>query len=238
MAIESFGVCDMRDDICTIPISEIFEENDGCPICRMYERAEKRIVEYILGDAMMEPDVRIATNKVGFCEKHYDKMLSTRGRLQLSLMLQTHIDEINKGIFDKKLISAGKKGEKAAKISDTCFICDKIEFGLSRMIETIYRTYEEQRDFRDMFNSQPQFCLPHFERLMAGCDKKKMKRYGDDFTKNLTRITWEYCKKLYGDVSEYCKLYDYRSAGEKTTDADIINSVENTVNFLTGRREE
>ena len=32
----------MRDDICTIPISEIFEENDGCPICRMYEKKEKK----------------------------------------------------------------------------------------------------------------------------------------------------------------------------------------------------
>lgn len=228
----------MREDICTIPISEIFEENDGCPICRMYERAEKRIVEYILGDAMMEPDVRIATNKVGFCEKHYDKMLSTRGRLQLSLMLQTHIDEINKGIFNKSLFSSPvKKGEKAGKISETCFICDKIEFGLSRMIETIYRTYETERDFREMFNSQPQFCLPHFERLMAEFDKRKMKRYGSEFVSNLTRITGDYSKKLYADVSEYCKVYDYRSAGEKIQSEDALNSVENAVNFLTGRRE-
>lgn len=228
----------MRDDICTIPVSEIFEEHDGCPICRMYEKAEKRIVEYILGDAMMEPDVRIATNKVGFCEHHYDKMLSTRGRLQLSLMLQTHIDEINKGIFNKKLLSAGKKGDKAGKISETCFICDKIEFGLSRMIETIYRTYETERDFREMFNSQPQFCLPHFERLVAEFDKKKMKRYGSEFIDNLTRITGEYSKKLYGDISEYCTVYDYRSAGEKKASEDAMNSVENTVNFLTGRKGE
>ena len=228
----------MRDDICTIPISEIFEENDGCPICRMYERAEKRIVEYILGDAMMEPDVRIATNKVGFCQHHYDKMLSTRGRLQLSLMLQTHIDEINKGVFTKNIFtSTSKKGSKAAKISESCFICDKIEFGLSRMIETIYRTYETERDFREMFNSQPQFCLPHFERLVAEFDKKKMKKYGSEFLQNLTRITSDYSKKLYGDISEYCTLYDYRSRDEKKASDEVLNSVENTVNFLTGRRE-
>lgn len=228
----------MRDDICTIPISEIFEENDGCPICRMYERAEKRIVEYILGDAMMEPDVRIATNKVGFCQHHYDKMLSTRGRLQLSLMLQTHIDEINKGVFTKNIFtSTSKKGIKAAKISESCFICDKIEFGLSRMIETIYRTYETERDFREMFNGQPQFCLPHFERLVAEFDKKKMKKYGSEFLQNLTRITSDYCKTLYDDISEYCTLYDYRARDEKKASDEVLNSVENTVNFLTGRRE-
>lgn len=229
----------MREDICTIPISEIFEENDGCPICRMYERAEKRIVEYILGDAMMEPDVRIATNRVGFCQHHYDKMLSTRGRLQLSLMLQTHIDEINKGVFSKNVfVPTNKKSNRAKKISESCFICDKIEFGLSRMIETIYRTYETERDFREMFNSQPQFCLPHFERLVAEFDKKKMRKYGSEFLQNLTRITSDYSKTLYDDISEYCTLYDYRARDEKKASVEVLNSVENTVNFLTGRRGE
>ena len=51
----------MRDDICTIPVTDAFEENDGCPICRMYDTVEKRILEYIMGAAMMEPDVRIET---------------------------------------------------------------------------------------------------------------------------------------------------------------------------------
>ena len=31
----------MRDDICTIPVSEVFEENDGCPICRIEKKLEK-----------------------------------------------------------------------------------------------------------------------------------------------------------------------------------------------------
>ena len=95
----------MRQDICTIPVSEIFEVNDGCPICRMRETVEKRIVDYIMGAAMMEPDVRIETNKLGFCERHFDMMLNTRGRLQLALILESHIDEIGKKIFDKNLFN-------------------------------------------------------------------------------------------------------------------------------------
>jgi len=229
----------MRDDICTIPVSEVFEINDGCPICRMYETVEKKIVDYIMGDAMMEPDVRIETNKLGFCERHYDKMLSHRGRLQLSLMLQTHLDEINRGIFGRKFFTTNaRKGEKAAKISESCFICNKIEFGISRMIETIYRTYEEQRDFREMFNGQPQFCLPHYERLMAGLEKRNMRHFGGAFADNLTRITGDYVKSLYDDVSEYCKVYDYRSAGEKQLTENQLLSVENSVAFLTGRKVE
>ena len=226
----------MRDDICTIPVSEVFEENDGCPICRMRDTIEHRIIDYIMGDAMMEPDVRIETNRVGFCEKHYNDMMSHRGRLQLALMLQTHIDEINNNVFKKSIFtSAGKRGEKAAKISETCFICDKIEYGLSRMIATIYRCYENERDFRDMFNNQSSFCLPHYERLIAGIDKKSMKRYGGEMAQNLTRITGDFSKKLYEQLTEYCKLYDYRANKDEIQNPEYKESVERTIAFLNGR---
>lgn len=105
----------MRDDICTIPVSEVFEHNDGCPICRMRDTIEERMTDYILGDAMMEPDVRIETNKTGFCEYHYNNMMSRRGRLQLALMLQTHINEINGEIFKKKLFNTDSKKTGNAK---------------------------------------------------------------------------------------------------------------------------
>ena len=225
----------MRDDICTIPVSEVFEVNDGCPICRMRDTIEKRIVEYILGDAMMEPDVRIETNRVGFCENHYNIMMSQRGRLQLALILQTHIDEINNNVFKKSLFtSSARRGEKASKISDTCFICDKIEYGLSRMIDTIYRCYEKERDFRELFNTQSMFCLPHYERLISGIDKRNMKHYGSEFAHNLTRITGDYSKELYKNISEYCAMYDYRAKKEEASVESKV-SVEKTVAFLNGR---
>ena len=225
----------MRDDICTIPVSEVFEKNDGCPICRMRDTIEERMIDYILGDAMMEPDVRIETNKVGFCEYHYGKMMSRRGRLQLALMLQTHINEINEGIFKKKLFNSDSKREQnAKKVSDSCFICSKIEWGMSRLIETVYRCYENERDFRDMFNNQSVFCLPHYERLLSGASKKNMRSYGGEFTDNLNRIAGEYSKKLYADLSKYCTMYDYRSR-ENTDWGDSRDAVERTVAFLNGR---
>ena len=229
----------MRDDICTIPVSEVFEENDGCPICRMRDTVEQRIISYILGDAMMEPDVRIETNRVGFCEKHYDKMLNYRARLQLSLILQTHIDEIAKNVFSKGLFTTtAKRGEKAAKVSDTCFICDKIEYGVSRMIETVYRCYENERDFRELFNNQTMFCLPHYERLISGADKKKMHRYSKEFADNLTRITGDYAKNLHENISKYCAIYDYRADKENMKVPEIMNSVDTAVDFLVGRKSE
>ena len=227
----------MRDDICTIPVSEVFEVNDGkCPICRMRDTVEEHIVDYIMGAAMMEPDVRIETNKVGFCEHHYSEMLSHRGRLQLALMLQSHIDEINKNIFTNNfLVSNSKKGERANKISESCFICDKMEFGISRMLETIYRCYENEKDFREMFNSQSAFCLVHYERLMAGANKNKLHSHYKEFCENLNRITSSHTKNLYDLISEYCTLYDYRSRDKKDVSEECKTSVETIIDFLNGR---
>lgn len=225
----------MRDDICTIPVSEVFEQNDGCPICRMYNTVQERIIEYIMGAAMMEPDIRMMTNKTGFCEKHFGKMLGRKGRLQLALMLQSHIDDINSQVLSDKLLRSNKsKGEKARRITDSCFICDKIQWGMSRMIDTLYRCYETDMDFRRMFNSQNMFCMPHFEMLMGSADKKNMRSYYGEFQKNLTRITQDYSKALHTDVKHFCSMYDYRNSGKDADWGNSKDSIERTIAFLTG----
>lgn len=224
----------MRDDICTIPVSEVFEVRDGCPICRMYKTVEDHIISYILGDAMMEIDVREETNKKGFCEKHFAAMTSRRGRLQLALMLESHLNSVKLDVFDKKLFnSSDKKIKKTEKLSNSCFICSKVDWGISRMIETVYRLYENEKDFRELFNSQPQFCLTHYRLLMSGLDKHKNPKYKNEFEKNLTAITSDYLSSLMGDISKYCSMYDYRGAASGNTDwGNSKDAVERAIAFL------
>ena len=93
----------MKPNITTIPITDLFSETEGCPICRMRRMLEEQYVEYITGDAMMAPDVRIQTNKTGFCHRHLSMMVNTGPRLSNALLLQTHIDELRKTAFPKKL---------------------------------------------------------------------------------------------------------------------------------------
>lgn len=221
----------MRDDICTIPISEIFEVSDGCPICRMRDTVEKHLLEYILGDAMMEPDVRILTNQKGFCGRHYEKLLSQRGRLQLALILQTHLDEINKRVFSNR---APRKQalRSVSEITGGCFLCEKTEWGMSRLVSTVYRSYENEEDFRALFNSQPAFCLPHYEMLMHGADKRLMRKHGKEFEDNLLRIAKGYSEELYGKISQYCGMYDYRSLRSQEDMEKCKNSVEQSITFL------
>ena len=78
------------------------------------------------------------------------------------------------------------------------------------------------------------FCLPHYERLLSGASKKNMRRYGGEFADNLNRITGEYSKELYADLSKYCKMYDYASR-ENADWGNSKSAVERTVAFLNGR---
>ena len=87
------------EQIYTIPVNEAFEAAAedhalGCPICALYNKLEDNELDLILGASMMEPDVRIQTNKEGFCRTHYDMMLTRKNRLGMALTLESHLNEL------------------------------------------------------------------------------------------------------------------------------------------------
>ena len=94
----------MRQDIMSIPVSEVFEPREGCPLCRLRDMLENRVVDYITGAAMMEPDVRQETNRLGFCYPHYQKMLKKQNRLGVGLILESHLEELDNRVFGKSPI--------------------------------------------------------------------------------------------------------------------------------------
>ena len=118
----------MHDSLVTIPVSEVFEPREGCPLCRLRDTLEQRVVEYITGAAMMEPDIRIQTNKQGFCHHHFEQMLKQRNRLSVALMLESHLNELDKQVFAGLPIigkSGVNQGRSAGQAADSCFVCDQ-----------------------------------------------------------------------------------------------------------------
>ena len=79
----------MREDICSIPVNDVFMPKDGCPFCRMRDMLEDRMATYITGAAMMEPDVRVETNRLGFCTEHFNQILARGSRLSVALILES-----------------------------------------------------------------------------------------------------------------------------------------------------
>ena len=78
----------MAEKIYTIPINEAFDRYEGCPLCYLIDKLQDSTLNYCLGAAMMEPDVRIEMNSKGFCQSHGEKLSSMKNKLGLALILK------------------------------------------------------------------------------------------------------------------------------------------------------
>ena len=224
----------MKPNITTIPITEIFEETEGCPICRMHRMLEEQYVEYITGAAMMAPDVRVKTNEVGFCHRHFSMMVNTGPRLSNALLLQTHIDELRKKVFPKKDTDAADKKMIAAirQNAGTCYVCDRIERAILHLLATVYVQFGADHDFRRQYADQDFICLDHYALIMGNVSKKNMdKKALPDFYAATNKLAHGYMDTLYDDVTHFTTMFDYRNAG-----GDYKNSkdaIERSIRFLT-----
>lgn len=229
----------MREDITSIPVSEVFEPKDGCPICRMRDLLEKRVAEYITGAAMMEPDVRIETNKLGFCIDHYRLILKQRNRLGVALMLESHLAELEETVFQGAPLigkSAKRQAKSAIEHTGTCFLCRQVEWAMQRMLATVCRLWENESDFRTLFSEQPSLCLPHFTALVSAAEAGGMrKKRVPEFAKAAATISRNTLQELHGDVAHFCKMFDYRSSSEGADWGNSRDSLERAVRYLTTR---
>lgn len=228
----------MRDSIYTIPISEVFDPKCGCPICSMRNTLEERCIEYIMGAAMMEPDVRIETNRQGFCKFHFDLMTKQKNRLSLALMLESHLKEIQENGFKisaKSTQNGFFKKKAPEKTKDTCFVCNKIEWAEERMLDTVLKMYSQSADFRKLYQEQEMLCLPHFRKLSEYAQAKMDKKVLPDFLKDSIRLCKNSLDVIAEDVSHYCKMFDYRNSGADADWGNSRDSIERAIRFLTSR---
>ncbi len=234
----------LLEQIFTIPVNEEFDacrDNGrlGCPFCRLYRRLQRDEIDIILGASMMEPDIRIKTNEMGFCNKHYTIMLGKKRMLGMGLMLESHLAEVKKKIKAKSLIgdSSSASISSIGKLNSDCYVCSRIKRNLDAMISTSVYLYEtDENDFRRKFGEQPYFCLPHYTALMAYASKKMNKKLFREFFKTAEEIEEKYVTSLESDVSWFCKKFDYRYDEEPWYNSK--DSVQRSIKFLTGSEED
>lgn len=228
----------MREDITSIPVSEVFEPRDGCPICRMRDMLEDRIVDYIVGAAKMEPDVRTETNRLGFCYEHFCAMMKKQKRLGVALILESHLAEVDRRVFEGLPVlgkTAKKQAEAASTAAENCFVCEKINWSMERMLSTVCRLWERESDFRRLFDEQAALCLPHFSLLVDTAERRMDKKTAPEFTKAASRLCRAYLTGLRADVSHFCEMFDYRNSGEGADWGDSRDAIERAVQWLTAR---
>ena len=233
----------MAETIYTIPINEAFDKAEDsekpiCPFCELYEMLENNALEAVMGAAMMEPDIRIETNKHGFCRGHFNRIYEKGNRLGLALILESHIAEVNEKVFKKLLFDGkGEKSEAAIeKLEESCYLCNKIAYSLTKMYDNTIYIWETDEDFRRKFKNQRCFCLPHYKKMLqygrSGLDKKQF----IEFFEVAKGIEKKYIEELNGDVSWFCKKFDYRYDNEPWGNAK--DAVPRALDFLAGGKTE
>lgn len=224
------------EHIYTIPVNEAFESGEGgCPYCRMYNTLEAAETDMILGASMMEPEVRIATNRKGFCGLHLPMLAGMKNRLSLALMLESHLEELKNdlkpGVLTKD--KTAKSTERIAKLEESCYICERIEEKLSKMFTTSVLLYDEEKEFRGKFDKTEYFCLPHYRRL-CDCAKRQLDKKGAAAVSEAAhKKVADYLSELKEDISRFCLKFDYRN--EDLPWGNSKDSVERAERFLNGK---
>jgi hypothetical protein len=225
------------EQIYTIPVNEAFEasaadKSCGCPFCALYNKLENDELDLILGASMMEPDVRIKTNKKGFCRTHYDMMFVRKNRLGMALTLESHLDELKKELRDGGL--GGGLGNKPIKrigeLEESCYVCDRITFNFEHMVETAVLLWNSDENFPKKLQAQPYFCLPHYKMFLQYGQKRLSKNNLKEFAKQVEAIQESYLETLKDDVSWFCKKFDYRYDEEPWYNSK--DAVERSIKFL------
>ncbi len=227
----------MEEKIYTIPVTQSFEKKDGCPFCNLRRELEDAERDLIMGASMMEPDIRIQTNKLGFCRKHYDKMFAVNNRLSLGLMLESHLKEkqgevaiCKKSLFGKD--NSAKALENIKELSSSCYICKRVDEKYSKMISTAVLLWQKQTEFRKLMSEQPYFCLPHAALFLENAKLRLDKKTFPAFAEALDEVQSKYMQSLCDDVSWFCKKFDYRYDNEPWGNSK--DSVERAIKFLEG----
>lgn len=227
----------MNSSVLTIPIEDVFKENDGCPLCRMHTMLEERFIDFILGAAMMEPDIRIETNKKGFCGEHFEKMLNYKKKLPFALIMESHLTEIKEKVFGANtLIDKNAKVKKAKELTKTCFVCENITAAENNLYKGIFDLYLKDKHFKEVYNSQEFICFNHFVALCEAAQKSMSKKEYPAFLKDTTALCENYLDSLSTDVHHFTKMFDYQNAGADW--GNSRDSLTRAVNFLTGAKTE
>ena len=190
-----------------------FDAGAEMSVLHTYEKLQSNELDLILGASMMEPDIRIKTNEKGFCPRHYGMMFARNNKLQLALMLESHLDEIISSVKPGGFLTrdaAQKPVSYLGKLEESCYVCERIEASLGKMFETACILWAREKEFRDKFDAQTFFCLEHYKRLLESARSTLPSKTYSELICSASKLEGAYLSKLRGDISHFIKKFDYR----------------------------
>lgn len=234
----------MKEHIDTISLWEAFRQDCECPLCRLRSRNEANYREYFMGASVMEPNVRVETNKKGFCARHYGQMFRMSNRLGLALTTQTYLRDViarveadaktreaapkKTGLFSKKTAPAQRDGLEG--IADTCILCERLETTMARYTETLFEVWKREKEFRSLFSGCKGFCVAHYALLVKDAPKRLSGSEQTDFIGVCVDVERKALSRIDKELEWFTLKFDYRNADKPWGTSE--DAVERTLNKL------
>jgi len=207
----------MKETIYSIPINESFAVVDGeCPVCRLHRKLIDDTLDYVLGSAMMEPDIRMRTNAMGFCAHHLAALAKRQKRLPLALILDTHL----------------QTPVPIERASAGCYVCHRVRGFLTAYYANILYLWHKEADFKRRFDAQPMICRPHTAGLATAAKNELSKRELPEFLASLQTKTDRAVKALTDSLAVFTRSFDHRHANEPLGEHRL--AVERAVAYMSG----
>lgn len=202
----------MQYHIQTEPIWEAFQSDCDCPMCRIYEKSETRLVEQYLNEAVMEPDYRVEVNKYGFCKEHLRKLFAGKNKLGLALQLHTRTLQVRSQIKPcSNYKQALKQAAELTETLDSCVICRSVDEMMKRYAYTVAQMYALEEDFKHAFQKCNGFCMPHYTLLLRESNKAGGK--SSAYVTELVYVQNRSLDRVCNDLDRFAQMFDYRNAG-------------------------
>lgn len=215
----------MKEKLYTIPINDAFHTDCECPLCAMYNQLEEDALRNTMAGYMVD-DQRMESNKVGFCEKHIQMLLGRQDRLGVALMLDTHMETVIRTLENQKqeagkrsFFGKSKEQENAVTaytetLSNSCFVCNKIQEIFQQYLKTVCYLYKKEPDFRNTLLSVKGFCTKHYGMLYQTGIDQLSGQVQEQFLEDLKHVYLENMKRVKEDLEWYIQKYDYRFKDE------------------------
>jgi hypothetical protein len=197
-----------------------------CPFCEMKDKLEKDSIGFVLGPSYMEDDVRLETDRLGFCRRHYDLLYAEQNRLGLSLIVYTHLKKIcaalesqspnaaRGGLLARKAGTVSPLAASMAEFNDGCYLCERVERMFERYIETFFYMCQKSRELVVLLQSSGGLCLSHFSMILTEGPKKLRPAAWNELAAEVLPVQAAAFSELAADLDKFIRKFDYRNKNE------------------------
>ena len=200
----------------------IYQEFNGaseCPLCKIRNILEKRLVDQYLNESVMEDSQRRMVNELGFCPHHTQMLQARPNKLSLALQHITRITTLKSKIeVTADIKTAAEMAEKFIAAGKTCVICEGVEVNMIRYYKTVAEMFFAESKFKDILLSTRGFCFEHFGSLLKYAKYARGKK--KDYVYTLTKLERESLNKLLEDLQWFTAKHDYRNADKPWNGAE------------------